>query len=144
MGFANSGRRPKPTSLKALQGVTRRDRLNPREPKPPPGPVRKPPGLSKGATRVWNQTAPVCEGMGTLTRADVKAFAMYCELEARVDEARRGLAQPKTVEASTRLLLQCGNLLRSYYALFGLEPASRARIQVPATAAPNVWLDKLA
>src|SRR4029450_10246016 len=86
MGNANSGPRPRPQALQLLRGVTRKDRLNPDEPRPD-GPVWKPRELSAGAAGVWDRIAPVCLQMGTLTAADVPAFVRLCELQATAEAA---------------------------------------------------------
>src|SRR5262245_35297650 len=82
MGNHNSGRRPKPTALKLLQGNPGKRKLNQHEPKPPQGDVKPPESTSKAALAVWAEMAPIALAMGTLTTADVAAFARYCELEA--------------------------------------------------------------
>ena len=140
MGNANSGARPKPTALKVLQGNPGQRRLNEKEPIPPAGAVVKPEGLSLGASVVWDEVAPVCLYMGTLTPADVKPFAMLCELEATVMQARqwKRQRQPRTMAKGIKLEKDLAVILRPYYALFGLEPVSRARLQVAKQAAAPV------
>src|SRR5690242_17788325 len=82
MGNHNSGRRPQPTKLTILRGNPSRKRLNENEPCPPAGEVHKPAELSAAAGKVWEELAPMCLAMGTLTPADVRAFATLCELQA--------------------------------------------------------------
>lgn len=159
MGNANSGPRPSPTALRVLRGVTRKDRLNAAEPQPPPGEVRKPHGLSRDADVVWDELAPVCLVMGTLTTADIRPFATLCELQATMQHASsqkdaEGFA-PFTlsqdfngadvvkVHAAVKLERETATALRPYYALFGLEPVSRARISVPK-AKPDEPISKWA
>jgi phage terminase small subunit len=128
MGYENSGRRPQPTALTVLRGNPSKKKLNKNEPHPPCGEVMKPSTLSPGASIVWDALAPVCLAMGTLTVADTKVFARMCELEATWDAntARKG-----TEGFNPRQELDTARELRPYSALFGLEPVSRARIQVP-------------
>lgn len=148
-GNANSGRRPDPTKLTVLRGNPSRKKLNENEPTPPAGDPQKPSGLSADAGRVWDELAPICLAMGTLTVADVRVFATLCELQATLQQAsasKDGRAlmtterddpederSPLTVviDAVLKLERDTANTLRPYYALFGLEPVSRARIQVP-------------
>src|SRR5688500_1891564 len=87
MGYENSGRRPQPTALKMLRGNPGKRKPNPREPNPPVGDVNPPKRLSKMARLVWDELAPVCLSMGTLTLADVRPFARLCELQADLDRA---------------------------------------------------------
>lgn len=148
MGYENSGRRPKPTALKVLRGNPGKRPLNQYEPKPPDGEVVKPSGLSPGASAVWDELAPICLAMKTLTIADAAVFRSMCELQATMREAsanKDGLAlfqlhrekesdpEHLTIDVSDvlRLERESATALRPYYALFGLEPVSRARIQVP-------------
>src|SRR5262245_18626851 len=44
------------------------------------GAVRKPSWLSSRAGAVWDTLAPIAQALGTLTPADVVAFATLCEL----------------------------------------------------------------
>src|SRR5687767_12999114 len=87
MGYENSGRRPQPTALKVLRGNPSKTRLNQDEPKPPKGDIVKPEGLSPGASAVWDELAPICLHMGTLTTADVRSFVTLCELQATLTGA---------------------------------------------------------
>jgi phage terminase small subunit len=132
MGNQNSGPRPKPTALKVLRGVARKDRLNPAEPLPPAGDVVQPVELSRPAVKVWQELAPICLAMRTLTTADVRPFATLCELQATFMAAAR---RKGTKAFDPRLERETAIALRPYYALFGLEPVSRARLVVPKVAA---------
>ena len=130
-----------------LRGVTRADRLNPHEPTPPDGEVVKPGGLSMGARQVWDELAPICLAMGTLTVADVRPFAMLCELQATLQHAATLKDDADTVAGAIKLERSYAPVIRPYYALFGLEPVSRARIQVPkgkAQRPASKWADVLA
>jgi len=136
MGNMNSGRRPEPEALKVLRGTERRTRQRQHEPRPPDGTVQQPSHLSVRAAAVWQRLAPLCVAMQTLTPADVTAFATFCELQATF-EALKPIARNQ--EAQRR----AATALRAYYALFGLEPASRARIRVPAEKPVSKWGDLL-
>jgi len=142
MGNKNSGPRPKPTALRLLMGVTRRDRLNPDEPVPPAGEVVEPAGLSRGGRQVWAELAPLALAMRTLTTADVRVFGTLCELQATLQRASRAKDSkvPEVAAGGVKLEKEVAAVIRPYYALFGLEPVSRARIAVakPAEAAPVV------
>src|SRR5262252_2765357 len=123
MGSQHSGRKPIPAAVKALRGVTRG--VNRHEPVPPAGELVMPAWLSARARTVWGQLAPVCTGMGTLTVADLPAFALLCTLQAKVETTD-----------DEGLMLRLANALRQYYGLFGLDPISRAKIQVPKVDEP--------
>jgi phage terminase small subunit len=150
MGNKNSGRRPQPTALKVLRGNPGKRPLNADEPQPPPGDVVKPSTLSRPAADVWDRIAPLAIAMGTLTRADGTAFAMLCELQATLEwAAGRKDPPPRTpgerqyiwvrrcherLAAAIKIEKDFASIIRPYYALFGLEPVSRAKIQVPKKA----------
>jgi hypothetical protein len=149
MGNPNSGRRPQPTALKVLRGNPGKRKLNQQEPVPPAGPIVKP-TLSIGAGLVWDRLAPIATAMGTLTAADVTAFATLCELQATLEAAgtrKDPVAPPADVidpaeiaAALERVAVILADaiktekdfapIIRPYYALFGLDPVSRAKIQV--------------
>jgi phage terminase small subunit len=147
VGNQNSGRRPSPTSLTVLRGNPSKKRLNENEPTPPHGSVEKPTGLTPGGELIWDELAPVCLAMRTLTTADVRAFFSLCELQATMVEAAAAksgrqlfsLEKEKegsdtvhvVVDAVLRLERETANALRPYYEYFGLTPSSRARLSVP-------------
>jgi P27 family predicted phage terminase small subunit len=161
MGFENSGRRPQPTAVKLARGNPSKTALNLREPKPPPGEIRKPKGLSVLAGEVWDELAPICRYMGTLTRADVKPFARLCELQADLDKACEAKdapgfgmftvsqdfdGAPKVgLHAAIKLEKDFSSIIRPYYALFGLDPYSRARLTTGKhEESDSKWAGKLA
>jgi phage terminase small subunit len=147
MGYENSGRRPQPTALTVLRGNPSRKKLNENEPRPPSGEVVKPAELSVAAGVVWDRLAPICIQMGTLTCGDTQTFGTLCELQATLQQASsqkdaEGFApfvisqdfngaDVVKIHAAVKLERETANALRPYYALFGLEPVSRARISVP-------------
>ncbi len=143
MGYENSGRRPQPSALKVLRGNPGKRKPNAQEPRPPTGDVIKPADLSAAAAAVWDELAPVARAMGTLTPADIRPFGTLCELQATFTAAARTKG---TAAFDARLERETATALRPYYALFGLEPISRARIAVPtpADAAPvSKWAGAL-
>lgn len=131
MGYENSGRRPQPTALRVLRGNPSKTKLNKREPKPPAGKVTRPDGLSAGAVAVWDELAPICLAMGTLTTADVRPFATLCELQATLLVASRDKDDPEMQAAAQKLERDTAVTVRQYYTEFGLTPVSRARLSVP-------------
>lgn len=109
-------RRPKPTSLKLLEGTTRPDRDRGPEPEPPEGPIVRPEHVKYRAAELWDQYAPALEAMGTLTVVDVPNFAIWCRLQAKFEEVG--------VEMSASHLAQ----LRMIAAGFGMDAAARAKL----------------
>jgi phage terminase small subunit len=152
MGYENSGRRPAPTALTVLRGNPGKKKLNENEVRPPAGEVVKPAGLSEGAGVVWDELAPICLAMRTLTVADIRPFASLCELQAtmqatsamkdgralfalKVEDEEDPASLTVSIDAVLRLERETANALRPYYELFGLTPVARARIVVPKTKA---------
>jgi hypothetical protein len=138
MGNQNSGRRPAPTKLKLLRGNPGKRKPNQDEPQPPEGVTVRPADLSAGAMLVWDELAPTCLAMGTLTVADVTPFRTMCELEATLRAASAGKAVGGDEGAvAMKRERETAIAVRPFYALFGLEPVSRARIRVPKGEAPK-------
>jgi hypothetical protein len=141
MGNMNSGRRRDPLALRALRGNPSKARFRPQV-AAPEGPVVKPDTLSPGAAGVWDALSPLCLGMGTLSPADTMAFGTLCELQASFTanaqrKGRRGF--------DGRLERALAASLRPFYALFGLEPASRARMPTaPPREVASKWAGVLA
>jgi hypothetical protein len=106
----------------------------------PEGPVVKP-ALSPGAVEVWDAWSPVCLGMGTLSPADTLAFSTLCELQATftANALRKG-----TRRFDGALERSLAASLRPFYALFGLEPASRVRMPTaPPREVASKWAGAL-
>jgi phage terminase small subunit len=145
MGNRNSGRRPRTTTaLKILKGV-QKQRINFNEPPVPEGTITKPAELGVGAARMWDELAPLCQAMGTLTVADARPFAMLCELQATMNRASALKEEPGQFMKAVALEKQFANIIRQYYALFGMDPMSRQRIRVAKNDAPPVskWAGRL-
>lgn len=150
MGGSNSGRRPKPTALKLLEGM-RKDRINADEPKAA-AVAPKRPSLSRSAITHWNRLSAELLALHILTALDGDALAMLCELFATRDRlaATKNEREFKTfvVEAvvdsdggthlKTRahpvfaMERQTASAMRPYLAMFGLEPSGRAKLRAPA------------
>jgi phage terminase small subunit len=132
MGNHNSGRRPQPTELKVFRGNPGKRRLFENEPIPPAdAEVVKPEWLSPEAVRMWDEMAPVCLYMRTLTAADIRPFAALCELQATFIQTVKAKGKDKF---DARLERETANAMRPYFEYFGMTPSSRARIQVPKKA----------
>lgn len=119
------GRHPKPSRLKILQGdpgkrLPRRavtgGKLPEGEPTPT-GKAAKPKWLkAKQGGRVWDEFAPIVEGMGLLTDADTETFARWCVL------AQEFRNDPEDFTPSKMARMD------SLEQRFGLDPSSRARL----------------
>lgn len=70
------GRNPKPPELKKLDGNPGKRKI-PEVPKVD-GTVEKPKFVKGNAAKLWAEFAPICQRLGLLTSADVRAFARWC------------------------------------------------------------------
>lgn len=135
-----SGRKPKPTYLKLLEGNPGHRPLNKNEPKPPPATPRCPRHLSAEARREWSRVTPLLATLGLLTRIDRAALAMYCEAWGRWVEAEDALKKYGVMVKSPNGFpmqspyLAVANMamqqMRGLLTEFGMSPASRTRLSV--------------
>lgn len=111
------GPRPKPTVTKKLNGNPGKRALPKNEPEFS-GVAEMPRWLTVQARAVWNDLAPGMEKAGLLTSGDGESFGMLCTLasEFRKDAAAMSANRISRLDA----LIQ----------RFGMDPASRTRIQV--------------
>src|SRR6266851_4172530 len=82
-----------PSSVKEFRGTARKDRTNPREPRPPVGIPQPRRGLSVSARGWYRRLAPILRDMGVLTLADGPALELLSETLAEQTQARRVLAR---------------------------------------------------
>ena len=92
-----SGRKPKPTAVKALEGNPGKRSLNTGEPKPEKKAPRCPAWLEGEAKKEWKRMAGQMEKLGILTEIDMAAFAGYCQAYARWKEAEEFITQHGTI-----------------------------------------------
>ena len=133
-----SGRKPKPTAVKALEGNPGKRSLNTGEPKPEKKAPRCPAWLEGEAKEEWKRMAGQMEKLGILTEIDMAAFAGYCQAHARWKEAEEFITQhgtivktpsgywqqvPQVSIAQTYL-----KIMNRFCEQFGLTPSSRSRI----------------
>lgn len=138
-----TGRPPKPTRVKQLSGNPGRRPLNKREPKPASA-VKRPRGLGKGAAKFWSEHAAELERLQLMTGVDVPAFRLMAEMYAiAVDAAAEVQAEGLTVASADgglkkhpafQVLRDSATSFRQFSHDFGLNPAARGRLQLPAEA----------
>ena len=145
MGVKGSGRRPKPTALKVIEGNPGRRPLNQFEPTPERGEPDRPADLGPAGTVEWDALAPALAAMGVLTRVDGQVFATYCRLVDQAATVRFEMrsASPEFVDRYRREERDIAKTLSPYLSRLGLTPADRARIVVAredeAGSAPHPW-----
>ena len=135
-----TGRKPKPTAIRLLQGNPGKRPLNTAEPMPAPK-IPSPPDHIKGeARKEWFRISKQLHELGLLTEIDRAALAAYCVAWGRWVEAEEQLTKYGTVIKSpdkgwlvqspylsiaNRAMDQMAKLLTE----FGMSPSSRSRVQ---------------
>ena len=102
---SNAGRKPLPTNLHILNGNPSKLDLEERaaaEPKYTPVVPECPEWLSDDAKAEWNRLLPELDRNGLLTKADMAAFAGYCDSFAmwkkkKTESIRSGILPPQTI-----------------------------------------------
>ena len=136
-GNKNSGRRPKPTALKILEGNPGKRPLPEREPKFDASKGKPPSWLNVPARKVWRRLAPGLISNGLLTLQDEQAFACYCQACGHLAVLESGLksrrASPDREEAAR--IRDWQRLIVTWAEQFGLSPSARSRVQSTAKTA---------
>jgi P27 family predicted phage terminase small subunit len=142
MGGVGSGRRPRSTHLKALEGVAE-SRLNRHQPIPADGQIVPPVPMGECATAIWRDLITDLVDKKVVTIWDVYRFASYCiwsghffEAESRVQAAgpsvdRRNGAVPSP---DVRLMNMASEQMGKIGAEFGLSPATREQLRTGASS----------
>ena len=138
--MARTGRPPKPTVLKELEGNPGKRPLNKQEPKPKKQAPRCPSWLMPDAKKEWKRLSQELEAMGLLTQIDMAAFAGYCQAYARWKEAEEFISKHgsilKTSSGSIQQIPQVSiapqNLkqMRNFCSELGLSPSARSRLSI--------------
>ena len=154
-----SGRRPKPTAIRRLEGNRGKRAWNHDEPEPPDGIPRCPKHLAPIARTEWRRVARVLHAMGVLTPIDRAALAAYCQSYAQwVEAEQRPKETPPLLTSPSGYVQQSPwmaiankqlELMGRYMTELGMTPASRSRVtpdprmQLPPTITfPTVYEEK--
>jgi P27 family predicted phage terminase small subunit len=135
------GRKPIPTQLKILRGNPGKRPLNDNEPAPCRGIPPCPRHLNLEARKEWKRVSRELDAQGLLSVVDRAAFAGYCvawsrwvDAEQKLNESGPVLKSPTSGQLYQNPYLAVANRamveIRSFAALFGLDPFSRTRLQV--------------
>lgn len=146
------GRKPKPTAQKLLAGNPGKRPLNKHEPQAPTLTSADPPlWLTDLAREAWDWYAPRLIASKTLTETDLHNLEAFCAAYSRwriaeddikkhgitVFSVQGGVVKNPAVTVANEALKQ----LATFGASLGLDPASRARIQVPGGPTKNPFTD---
>lgn len=156
-GNANSGRKPKPTALRVVDGIggVQTSRLNSvKENEPKPAKAARPPSapshLAADAKAEWTTLAKILHPIGLLTKADYGLFEQYCVAMARWKKAEKQVRELGEVMIDQKRNIPIDNpwlkvaskaheQVRKIAPEFGLSPSARAKI---GSIAPPEELEK--
>lgn len=151
--MARTGRPPKPTALKLIEGNPGKRRAK-GEPKPPPSKPRRPQWLVGYARTEWDRVVPTLDRLGLLTTIDRTVLAAYCEAAAGLKAAsqdlrKRGYLIPSVrhdgetlvKNPSNQLLRDYSRLVATYSSMLGLSPGDRVRLSGEAAPSTDLGLD---
>lgn len=134
-----SGRRPKPTALKILQGNPGRRPLHlDREPRPDPAVPECPAELAPIAQTEWRRVSRELHKLGLLSEIDRAALAGYCAAYGRFIEAEAAIQRIGILAAVGnkvvpgpwwRISRDALEIMHRYLTEFGMTPASRSRVR---------------
>jgi len=162
MGNWNSGRRPAPTAIKALNGIVRNGRINRSEPAMPPVPsdFAEPPEELAGdavACDEWRRLVAILTAAGVITSAERSILVATCvEWSRYVDAQKQIRTLGMLVKAKAEGMpvrnpyIRIGNdalkQLQRFWIELGLTPSSRSRLSsLPIVPAKTVskWSEDL-
>ena len=136
-----TGRPPKPTALKLLQGNPGKRAVNRDEPNLPPADAQPPKGLKGRALAAWRELATDLVNVGMLKASDRPVFRQWCELVAETEAWQRKVERIGS-ESATKLgylknLRESRKQLREYSSILGLTPSARSAIKVAPPEGPS-------
>ena len=123
LAAVGAGRPSLPAAVKRLKGTLRPSRESASAPSATPSRVTAPPPkLSKAEKEVWFELAPLVNGMGVISKADLPAFrALACSVAAvRAAYAARDY----------KLVCVLDPRAEKWLSHFGMTPATRAKVSV--------------
>lgn len=156
------GTKPKPITLKLLEGNPGKRKLNMNEPKPVPIAPECPDWLLDDAKEEWKTMSVILEQLGLLTIVDKAAFAGYCQNYAKWKKAEEFIKKhgftykyPKKdkdgnvvsiyIAPFPEVAIARASLeqVRQFCVEFGLTPSSRGRISITSTENIDDEFEKL-
>lgn len=142
-----SGRRPKPTEVKELQGTLRPGREKKRNAgaeglRFPVARLLPPAWLDDEGENEWNRIVPLLDGVRVLTEPDLVALANYCEAVSLLIRAtktyhREGIMKGKGAHPAVAVARDARNQCLRFAIEFGLTPAARTRVATGAVVPPT-------
>ena len=139
--MARTGRPPKPTALKRLEGNPGKRPLNDQEPRFAELPTKTPPKwLDTIARREWRRVYDELVRNGLLTKCDSAALEAYCDAYSTMVRAGTVLNVKDFIfKTNTGYIAQlphvniknqAASLVRQFCQEFGMTPSSRSRLKI--------------
>ena len=148
-----TGRPPKPTNIKILEGNPGKRPLNEYEPKPKKKAPRCPNWLDTAAKTEWRRLSRNMADLGILTEIDMASFAAYCQAFARWKEAEEFISKHGTIVKTPSGYWQQVpqvSIAQTYLKImnrlceqFGLTPSSRSRIIADTLDESDLEMERL-
>ena len=148
------GRPSKPTILKILNGIERKDRINQNEPKPELVLIPCPEYIRNDtiAYNEWNRIVPELYKLGLLTNIDRATLELYCtqysiyrrSYETINEEGlvTTNISNGDKAHPSTQIAREAAKIIKAIAVEFGLTPSSRSRISLPKESDEDL-IDKM-
>ncbi|MGD9276347.1 MAG: phage terminase small subunit P27 family [Candidatus Pacearchaeota archaeon] len=137
-----TGRKPKPTYLKILEGNPGKRPLNDNEPIPPkempdcPSYIRE----DRIASKEWDRIVPILYDLNLLTRIDRSIIELYCVnyalfVWANEDIKKHGhiinTRYGQKANPAVTMAREAAKIIKACAVEFGCTPSSRSRLKVP-------------
>ena len=143
------GRKPKPTSLRLIEGNPGKRGFNKGEPRPAIEIPTCPAHLCPAAKAEWKRLAKMLHQLRVISHLDRAALAAYCQAYGRWAEAERAMKEtPLLIKLPSGYIqpspwLGIANkqleLMQKFMAELGLSPASRSRVSTYPSLMPKPW-----
>jgi P27 family predicted phage terminase small subunit len=129
-----------PTTLRLLNGETRKDRINLKEPLPRDVPPDCPSWFDAETVLVWNRVTQELEAMGLAKSADQDALAVYCQAVVLYAKACKlvngsgllikGREGNPVKNPAMAMVRDYGDQIRVMGREFGLTPSARTGLEI--------------
>jgi len=133
--MSNAGRPRKTEALKKLTGTQRADRVLEGVFEPPQMFKLPPPPkiLREAGRKTWKQTGEILVEKGVLTEVDLSSFERYCLLIDIYKDMEADFAGSADMPpADYYKIVTHLKMIHTFEAQYGLNPAARAKINIPS------------
>src|SRR6476646_11221304 len=97
MELMGRGRKPKPTTLKILQGNVGKRKLNREEPDFGAGAPEKPGFFDEDASAEWDRLASILTAARVITKGEMGVLVVACDAYSQLRQCERFLREKKSI-----------------------------------------------